>query len=97
MHVAGPADVVRRDRPDRLLEVDAADGEVLDLVGVVVGVGSGLGEDRRVGGHADDVLVVDQLREVAGLQALPRDVVEPDGHALVGECLQSVVHVCVLS
>ena len=46
--------------------------------------GEGLLEDRRVGRHADDAFGVYQLLQVAGLQTLPRQVIQPDGYAFGG-------------
>ena len=52
---------------------------------VRVALGERRGEDRRVGGDADDVAVVDELLEPAGGDALAGEVVEPDADADVGE------------
>ena len=95
-HVAGPADVEGGEQPDRLLQRHAANGQVMDLLGVGrVALGrafQGLLEDRRVAGHADHMLVVDQLLQVAGDQAVPADVVQPDRYAVLGQVLQCVAH-----
>src|SRR5690606_7966959 len=52
---------------------------------VVLPLGEGGGEDRRVGGDADDVAVGDQLGEAARDDALTREVVEPNADADLGE------------
>ena len=52
------------------VDVGAALGELADLRVVGVALGQRGLEDRRVGGHADDRLGVDELLEVAGLQAV---------------------------
>ena len=66
--------------------------EPADLVVVPLAVGDRRGEDRRVGGHADDGLLLDEVGEVAGLDPLAREVVEPDRHPCVGQSLQTVTH-----
>src|SRR5581483_10193978 len=62
------------------------------VVGVVDWAADRLLEDGRVGGDAHDVLVADQLGEVAGGQPLAAEVVQPDRHAFVAEALQCVSH-----
>ncbi len=100
-HVGGGADVGGGHHADRLVGGDAPGGEVGELLLVLSATSvraraggtpcrrayGGL-EDRRVGGDADDVLRPDQLGEVAGLDPPPRQVVQPDGHALVGQAPQ---------
>lgn len=55
-HVAAPPHVVRLQRPDRLTDCAAAQGQVPDLLVVGVAGRQRLPEDRRVGRDADDVL-----------------------------------------
>ncbi len=69
--VAGPADVIRRDHARGLVDCDAAQSEVAHLFGIVVGVGECLGEDRRVRGHADDVVVPAQFVEATRGEPFP--------------------------
>jgi hypothetical protein len=83
-HVAGPADVAGGDSAGRLLHRDAARLEVGDLPVVGIAVLHGLGEDRRVGGDPDDVVVVDERLQVAGAQPVAADVVEPHRHSGLG-------------
>ena len=84
-HVAGVADVVGGDGADGGVDVGAALGEFLDLLVVGGALGQRGLEDRRVGGDADDALGVDQLLQVAGLQPLAGQVVQPDGDARGGQ------------
>ena len=67
-------------------------GQLADLRVVALTLAERRLEDRRVGRHADDVGVLDEVGEVAGLEALAGQVVEPDGHSRVGELLQAVGH-----
>jgi hypothetical protein len=91
-HVRRPADVIGGDHPGGFADVDAADGQVLGLLVVRLALGERGGEDRRVGGHAPDVEVLDQGGQVAGDQAVPADVVEPDRYPGLGELLEHVAH-----
>ena len=77
-HVAGVAHVVGGDGADGGVDVGAALGQLGDLRVVGVAVRQRLLEDRRVRGHADDALGVDQLLQVARLQPVARQVVEPN-------------------
>src|SRR5262249_26979978 len=95
-HVARPAHVVCRDHAAGLLRTDLAQREVGDLIGVVVGVLERLREDRRVAGHADHVLVVAQLREAAGDEAFPGNVIEPDRNTGGRQLSESIGHVRLL-
>jgi hypothetical protein len=74
--VAGPADIEGGERAQRLTDIDAADGEVVDLRVVGVALLDRVGEDRRVGSDADDAAVADEVGEVAGAQAVTADVVD---------------------
>ena len=84
-HVAGVADVGGGEREDGLVDVGARGGELTDLAVVALAVGEGGGEDRRVGGDPDDVVVLDEVGEVAALEALAGQVVEPDGDSGCGQ------------
>src|SRR4029079_6781429 len=90
---AGVADVGGGQGEDDLVDVLVLGRELADLVVVPRALGEGRGEDRRVRGHPDHVVVLGELGEVAGLDALPREVVEPDRDAGLGELLQVVRHV----
>src|SRR5699024_610886 len=79
-HVGGIAHVVGGDLADGLVHAGAAGRQLVDLVRVVRCVGHGGGEDRRVAGHTDHVVVGDQLGEVAGVDPLSGQVVQPDRH-----------------
>ena len=80
--VARPPDVVGHEVADGAVDGDLAHLQVAHLLVVGVALLQGLLEDRRVAGHPDDVLVVDQLLQVAAAQPLAADVVEPDRDAL---------------
>ena len=92
-HVGRPADVVGGDHPRRLFDRDLAHREVLDLRFVGVALGQRVGEDRRVRRHPADLEVLDQLGQVAGLEPVPADVVEPDGYPGCRDFLEHVAHV----
>ncbi|MDQ0575463.1 hypothetical protein QFZ29_001686 [Agromyces albus] len=79
--LGGVAHVVGRDLEDRGVDVGACGGERVQLLGVGGAVRERTGEDRRVGGHADDVTLGDEPLESAGDDALTRQVVEPDADA----------------
>ena len=91
-HVAGVADVVVVSSKITLVDVGALGASSRDLGVVALALGDARGEDRGVGGHPDHRLALHELGEVAGLDALAGEVVEPDGDARVRECLQSVGH-----
>src|SRR6201999_1966568 len=61
--------------------VGAVFGELGDLGVVGAALGQRLLENRWVGGDTDDALGVDQLLQVAGLQTLPGQVVQPDRYS----------------
>ena len=84
-HVAGVAHVLGRDGAQRLADVDPAHGEVGQLRVVEVAARDRLLEDRRVGGDADQAAVADQVGQVAGLQPVTAEVVEPDGDTGLGQ------------
>ena len=83
--VAGPPDVVRRQRTHGLLHGDLALGQVPDLVGVGLAVGERLLEDRRVGRDPDDPAVGDHRGQRAACEAGAAEVVQPDGDTVVGQ------------
>src|SRR5262249_37934243 len=60
-------------------------------VGVILGaLADGLLEDGRVRGHAADAVLVDQPLQLAALDQLARDEVEPDGLSEAGELLEGI-------
>ena len=69
--VAGPTDVIGRDHAPGLVHGDAPQREVVNLFGIVVGIGERLGEDRRVRGHAHHMVVPAQFVEAARGKSLP--------------------------
>ena len=73
------------------LDVDLA--EFLELGVVRADLAQGLLEDGRVGGHTDDVLVLDELLEGAGLDTGAGQVVQPDRDAVVGRALSCFSHI----
>ena len=89
--VAAVADVGRGHLADGRVHRGAPRGQLADLVVVGSPVRQRRREDGRVARHADDLLVPDQLGQVARVEPLPGDVVQPDGHARVGECGERVV------
>ena len=101
-HVAGVLDVA-----DRELLVDAAVVEALarglgELLVVVVGAEDRLVEDRRVGGHAAQRVLLDQPLQLAGGDEGALDLVQPDARAGGGEGGEALVdllrgHGCQLS
>ncbi len=94
--VAGVAYVGGGQREHRLVDVGALGGELAHLVVVPLALGERGGEDRRVGGDAHDVVVPDEVGEVARLDALAGEVVEPDGDSGLRQLLQVVSHVFLL-
>ena len=78
--VAGVTHVVGGDLADGVVDVGAAGGELTDLLLVGRAVLERGLEDRRVGGDPDDVLFGDQVLQVAGLQPLPGQIVQPEGN-----------------
>jgi hypothetical protein len=81
-HVARGPHVVGSDSADGGVHVGTARGQLGDLSIVGIAVGERLLEDGRVGGHTDHALGVDQLLQVAGLQTVPRQVIQPNGDTL---------------
>ena len=64
----------------------------LERAVVELGVADGLLEDGGVGGDAADAVFGDQLRELAGVEQFPADVVEPDRLAQRADGEQRVAH-----
>ena len=96
--VAGGGHVVGRDLEDRVVDASCrAAASSATCSSYALPVGERVGEDRRVGGHADDVAVVDELLQAARDDALARQVVEPDADAGGGELGGGVLLVMVLS
>jgi len=95
-HLAAVAHVVGGEDADRLVRVGAPGGELPDLRVVALAVAEGGLEDRGVAGHPDHVGVRDEIGQVAGLEALTREVVEPDRHPRLGQLLQAIVHCFLL-
>ncbi len=73
--VTGVAHVLGGDGEDRLLDVCVFGRQVLDLVGVGLAIRQCSGEDARVGGDPDDVLIVEQALQFTFLDHGPVQVV----------------------
>ena len=84
-------DVRHGDLADGVVDGGAARGQLAHLLVVDLAVRQRRGEDRRVGRDADDAVLGDQRLQVAALQPLARQVVEPDGDARRGEFCQPFV------
>ena len=90
--VAGVADVGGGDGAQRLLDArprgrpGRAPGRRRSPTPLIA-----VGEDRRVGGDADDGVLVDQRLQVAAADAVAGEVVEPDGDAGGGQLGQLLV------
>ena len=91
-HVAGVAHVVAGCGEDGFLDVGTGSGQLTHLLGVGGTLGERTGEDGGVGGHADHVVGLDELGEVAAGQALAGEVVKPDGDTGVGKLLSGLRH-----
>src|SRR3954454_1036480 len=87
--VARVLDVAHRELEEDLLGVLAALQDLLDLLVVGVAGRDRLLEDRGVGGHADDGVLLDQTLEIAVLEQRTRQEVDPDALALFGELMQT--------
>ena len=64
-------------------------GDLAQLLVVAVALGERLLEDRRVGRDADDRVVGHQRGELARVEHLARERVDPDADACVAQLLQS--------
>ena len=60
-----------------------------ELLVVPVAPGQGLLEDRRVGRDPDDGVLVDHSLQLAGLEPLARERVDPDALTVFGELMKS--------
>src|SRR3954467_14643115 len=89
--VTGVADIGRRDRAQRLLDAHPADREGVQLVVVGLRPADRRGEDVRVRGDPDDRVLVHEGLQVAGADAVPREVVQPDGDPCFGQLGQLLV------
>jgi hypothetical protein len=87
--VASLLDVLDRQREEELLAVVRLLRGLGELLVVPVALGHRLLEDRRVGRDADDGVLVHEPLQLAGLEHLPGQRVDPDGHAVLGELMQS--------
>lgn len=87
-HVARAAHVVSGDGADGGIHVGAARGQLGDLGVVGVALRQRLLKDRRVGGHPDDALGVDQLLQIARAQPVPRQVIQPHRYPRGAQCGQ---------
>jgi hypothetical protein len=72
--------------------VEAVPSRGDQLAVVQLRVADGLLEDRGVRSHAADAVISDEARELAGVEQLPADVVEPDRLAQRADCEQRVAH-----
>ena len=95
--VAGALHVGGGELEDGVVDARARLLELGDLIGVLLTVGQGAGEDRGVRGDADDPGRLDQLGQSTGDDALAGEIVQPDGHSGVAEGLQTVVHAVSLA
>ncbi len=84
--VAGGADVVHREREEHLDRVVARDRAQLRVVPVALR--QRLLEDGRVGGDSDDGVLLHQPGELAGLEHLAREGVDPDADAVLAQLVQ---------
>jgi hypothetical protein len=80
-HIARRAHVVGRGGAHGGVDVGIAFGQLGDLVVVGLAVRQRLLENAGVAGDADDRLGVDEFLQVAGLDPVPRQVVQPYGYA----------------
>ena len=83
--VAAGGHVGRGHFKDGLLGRDALPGKVRELTLVGVGLGDGCFEDGGVGGHADDVLFVDELLQATAGEPFAGEVIQPDGDTGLGQ------------
>ncbi len=82
------ADIAGGDLEDGVVGRGAGLRELGDDLVVRGALGQCGREDRRIGGHPYDVAFVDELLQGAGDDPLPREVVEPDADAEVGQLLR---------
>src|SRR5262245_18200505 len=91
-HVRRPADVIGGQQAYCLGDAQAESREPGEVLVIDVAAGDGLLEDGRVARHPDDRLVAYQPGKASTHQAIPRQVVQPDRHALFGQLPQRVTH-----
>ena len=91
-NVGGVAYVGGGELADSGLNVNLA--EFLELGVVRADLAQSLLEDGRVGGDANDVLVLDELLQVAGLDTGAGQVVQPDRDTGVRGALSCFSHCC---
>ena len=78
----GAAHIVESEREEQLRgSSDAGRDERRELLVVAVRSRDRLGEDRRIGRRTADAELVDELGEVAALEQVARELVEPDRDA----------------
>ena len=87
--VARVLDVLHRELEEDLLRVVLLGEHLAQLVVVGVALGDRLLEDRRVRGDADDGVLLHHPRELPALQHLPREEVDPDALAELGQLVQT--------
>ncbi len=93
-HVAGGLDVAHGHAAVDLAGAQALARQRLEL-GVVVGRAEDrLLEDRRVGGHAAQRVLLDHALELAALDHAAAELVEPDAGPRLGERGEALVDVC---
>jgi hypothetical protein len=91
-HVAAALDVGDRERLVDLARRPALAGELPELVVVVGRAEDRLVEDRRVGRDAAQRVLLDEAAELAALDELAADLVEPDARAGRCEGREALVH-----
>src|SRR3954453_19075490 len=89
--VTGVADVGCGDRAQSLLDAHLAHCEGVQLVVVGLRSADRRGEDGGVRWDPDDRVLVDEGLQVAGADAVPRQVVQPDGDPCFGQLGQLLV------
>ncbi len=87
--VAGVADVLLRERDEDLRRVIGLARHRAELLVVPRALGEGLLEDRRVGRDPDHGVLVHQTGELARLEHLPRERVDPHAHTVRAQLVQS--------
>mgnify|MGYP007028163110 CR=1 FL=1 len=88
--IAGIAHVGGGELADGGLDIDLA--EFLELCVVRADLAQSRSGDGRVGGDANNVIVLDELFEISRLNAGAGQVIQPDGNAGIGNCLSRCSH-----
>jgi hypothetical protein len=83
--IACPAHIERGQRPQPLSHLDTAARQVAQLRLVRAALGDRLGEDSRVRGYPDDVIVRHQVGQAARGQPVAAQLVQPDRYARFGQ------------